>query len=110
VGGLLVFIGAKPGTEWPAGQLAEDRNGFLPTRSDIPAAGLENEHLAPLFLGASQPSVFAVGDVRSGSVKRVAACTAPKCRHDAELRVLAVRLRGAVVLVDHAAEDLPALH
>jgi thioredoxin reductase (NADPH) len=73
VTGLFVFIGAKPGTEWLAGQLAEDRHGFLLTGNDIPAAQLEDKNLAPLFLETSRPGIFAVGDVRSGSVKRVAA-------------------------------------
>jgi thioredoxin reductase (NADPH) len=73
VTGLFVFIGAKPGTGWLAGQLAEDRHGFLLTGSDIPATGLENENLTPLFLETSRPGIFAAGDVRSGSVKRVAA-------------------------------------
>jgi thioredoxin reductase (NADPH) len=73
VTGLFVFIGAKPGTGWLAGQLAEDRHGFLLTGSDIPAARLEDQNLTPLFLETSRPGVFAVGDVRSGSVKRVAA-------------------------------------
>ncbi|WST74029.1 FAD-dependent oxidoreductase [Streptomyces sp. NBC_01136] len=73
VTGLFVFIGAKPGTGWLAGRLAEDRHGFLLTGSDIPAARLEDENLTPLFLETSRPGIFAVGDVRSGSVKRVAA-------------------------------------
>jgi thioredoxin reductase (NADPH) len=73
VTGLFVFIGAKPGTGWLAGQLAEDRHGFLLTGSDIPATRLENENLTPLFLETSRPGIFAIGDVRSGSVKRVAA-------------------------------------
>lgn len=73
VTGLFVFIGAKPGTGWLAGQLAEDRHGFLLTGSDIPATRLEDENLTPLFLETSKPGIFAVGDVRSGSVKRVAA-------------------------------------
>jgi thioredoxin reductase (NADPH) len=73
VTGLFVFIGARPGTGWLAGQLAQDRHGFLLTGSDIPAARLENENLTPLFLETSRPGIFAVGDVRSGSVKRVAA-------------------------------------
>jgi thioredoxin reductase (NADPH) len=72
VTGLFVFIGAKPGTGWLAGQLAEDRHGFLLTGSDIPATRLENENLTPLFLETSRPGIFAIGDVRSGSVKRVA--------------------------------------
>jgi len=73
VTGLFVFIGAKPGTGWLAGQLAEDRHGFLLTGTDIPATRLENENLTPLFLETSRPGIFAIGDVRSGSVKRVAA-------------------------------------
>jgi thioredoxin reductase (NADPH) len=73
VTGLFVFIGAKPGTEWLAGQLAQDRHGFLLTGTDIPATQLENKNLPPLFLETSRSGIFAVGDVRSGSVKRVAA-------------------------------------
>jgi hypothetical protein len=37
-------------------------------------------------------------------------CTAPKCRHRSDLQVSVTRLRGAVVLVDHTAEHLAALH
>ena len=73
VSGLFVFIGAKPGTGWLAGQLAQDRHGFLLTGSDILAARRPDETVAPLFLETSRPGIFAVGDVRSGSVKRVAA-------------------------------------
>ncbi|MEU7863667.1 FAD-dependent oxidoreductase [Nonomuraea sp. NPDC049141] len=73
VAGLFIFIGAQPGTGWLAGQLAEDRHGFLLTGSNIPAARLEHEGQTPLFLETSRPGIFAVGDVRSGSVKRVAA-------------------------------------
>ena len=40
-GGLFVFIGAKPSTEWLAGQLADDEHGFLLTGKDIPAAQLD---------------------------------------------------------------------
>jgi thioredoxin reductase (NADPH) len=71
--GLFVFIGAKPGTGWLAGQLAEDSHGFLLTGADIPVARLDDENINPLFLETSRPGIFAVGDVRSGSVKRAAA-------------------------------------
>ena len=71
--GLFVFIGAKPRTGWLAGQLAEDSHGFLLTGTDIPASGPGGETTTPLFLETSRPGIFAVGDVRSGSVKRVAA-------------------------------------
>ena len=72
VRGLFVFIGAQPATGWLAGQLAEDAHGFLLTGSNIPQARLEDKDQAPLFLETSRPGVFAVGDVRSGSVKRAA--------------------------------------
>jgi thioredoxin reductase (NADPH) len=70
---LFVFIGASPHTEWLQGQLATDDAGFLFTGRDV-----QGEHLVefdgqqPLFLETSRPGVFAVGDVHSGSIKRVA--------------------------------------
>jgi thioredoxin reductase (NADPH) len=73
VGGLFIFIGAKPGTGWLADQLAVDEHGFLLTGTDVPAARLESPDLTPLYLETSRLGIFAVGDVRSGSVKRVAA-------------------------------------
>ena len=73
VRGLFVFIGAKPRTGWLAGQLAEDSHGFLRTGADIPVAELVGETTTPLFLETSRAGIFAVGDVRSGSVKRAAA-------------------------------------
>jgi thioredoxin reductase (NADPH) len=72
VRGLFVFIGAQPSTQWLAGQLAEDNRGFLLTGTNIPEAQLEDRNRLPLFLETSRPGVFAVGDVRSGSVKRAA--------------------------------------
>ena len=72
VRGLFVFIGAQPATGWLAGQLAEDARGFLLTGSNIPEAQLDDACRTPLFLETSRPGIFAVGDVRSGSVKRAA--------------------------------------
>jgi hypothetical protein len=72
VRGLFVFIGAKPSTGWLAGQLAEDTRGFLLTGTNIPEARLDDTGRMPLFLETSRPGVVAVGDVRSGSVKRTA--------------------------------------
>jgi thioredoxin reductase (NADPH) len=71
--GLFVFIGAKPRTEWLGGQLAEDSHGFLLTGGNIPAGRFEDQSLTPMFLETSRPGIFAVGDVRSASVKRAAA-------------------------------------
>jgi len=72
VRGLFVFVGAQPATGWLAGQLAEDSCGFLLTGSYIPEAQLGDAGRTPLFLETSRPGVFAVGDVRSGSIKRAA--------------------------------------
>jgi thioredoxin reductase (NADPH) len=72
VGGLFVFIGAKPGTDWLDGQLATDADGFLLTGPDIPVSRREPGGPTPLFLETSRPGIFGVGDVRSGSIKRVA--------------------------------------
>jgi thioredoxin reductase (NADPH) len=72
VGGLFVFIGATPSTEWLNGQLAMDEDGFVLTGADIPVAQLESVDHMPLILETSRPGIFCVGDVRSRSVKRVA--------------------------------------
>lgn len=72
VRGLFVFIGAQPATGWLAGQIAEDNCGFLLTGTSIPEAQLDDTGQMPLFLETSRPGIFAVGDVRSGSVKRAA--------------------------------------
>jgi thioredoxin reductase (NADPH) len=72
VRGLFVFIGAKPSTDWLAGQLATDSHGFLLAGTSIPLTSLDRPDQAPLFLETSRPGVFCVGDVRSGSVKRCA--------------------------------------
>ncbi len=72
VRGLFVFIGAEPSTQWLAGQLAEDTRGFLLTGTNIPEPQLDDAGRTPLFLETSRPGVFAVGDVRSGSIKRTA--------------------------------------
>jgi len=72
---LFVMIGADPHTEWLPSEIARDDNGFVLTGPDILGAGLPEpwplERL-PLALETSLPGVFAAGDVRADSVKRVA--------------------------------------
>jgi thioredoxin reductase (NADPH) len=70
---LFVFIGASPHTEWLEGQLATDDAGFLLTGRDVRGEDLADYNGdRPLFLETSRPGIFAVGDVHSGSIKRVA--------------------------------------
>lgn len=76
VGGLFVFIGADPCTEWLDGALAKDDDGFLLTGVDLEVTHLGGTSGAvgrpALPLETSLPGVFTVGDGRSGSIKRVA--------------------------------------
>lgn len=70
-GGVFVFIGAEPRTDWLEGVVARDARGFLLTGADVPASRWPEER-DPYLLETCVPGVFAVGDVRASSVKRVA--------------------------------------
>ncbi len=69
---LFFFIGAKPYTVWLEGTLVLDRHGFVVVGSDLQQDGSWQLDRDPYLFEASIPGVFAVGDIRSGSVKRVA--------------------------------------
>jgi len=70
---LFVFIGADPHTDWLRGHVAMDEHCFLLTGRDLQGDQLDaHTDRRPLFLETSRPGIFAVGDVHSGSVKRVA--------------------------------------
>ena len=73
---LFVFIGAEPNTDWLAGVVERDERGFILTGNDLCRDGkrprgwpLDRD---PYLPETSVPGIFAVGDVRHGSVKRVA--------------------------------------
>jgi thioredoxin reductase (NADPH) len=68
---LFVFIGADPRTGWLTDEVMLDNKGFVLTGAELAAATGTGDAL-PLALETSAPGVFAVGDVRSGSIKRVA--------------------------------------
>jgi thioredoxin reductase (NADPH) len=64
--GLFVMIGAEPHTDWLDGTVERDREGFILTGEDLGPG-----ELAPVLLESSVPGVFAAGDVRHASIKRV---------------------------------------
>ncbi|CAB4764463.1 unannotated protein [freshwater metagenome] len=70
--GLFLLLGAEPHCEWLPADVARDDRGFVLTGRDVP-----RDHwvdgLPPAELATTVPGVFAVGDIRAGSMKRVAA-------------------------------------
>jgi thioredoxin reductase (NADPH) len=70
---LFVMIGAVPHTDWLPDSIARDRHGYVLTGRDLPGSDSGGDTgTPPLALETSLPGVFAAGDVRAGSVKRVA--------------------------------------
>jgi len=73
---MFIFIGALPQTEWLAGLIERDERGFILTGPDLIRDGKHpkgwNLDRDPFLLETNVPGIFAVGDVRHGSVKRVA--------------------------------------
>ena len=88
---LFLFIGAEPNTDWLAGSgVALDAKGFVLTGAD---AGGDRRPLE-----TSRPGVFAIGDVRAGSVKRVAAAVGEGAQVVAALHAyLAASARQTVI-------------
>jgi thioredoxin reductase (NADPH) len=69
---VFVFIGAVPFVTWLPEVIERDRNGFVKTGPQVLESGAWPLRRPPLFLETSCPGVFAAGDVRLGSTKRVA--------------------------------------
>jgi thioredoxin reductase (NADPH) len=69
--GVFVMIGARPHTDWIPASIARDPRGFLLTGPDVPEETWPLDR-PPLMLETCMPGVFAAGDVRHRSVKRVA--------------------------------------
>lgn len=69
--GLFLMIGAHPHTDWLPAEVSRDQRGFILTGADVSDSAWPLER-SPFTLETSMPSVFAAGDARHGSVKRVA--------------------------------------
>ncbi len=75
-GAMFIFIGAQPRTDWLGGAIARDPRGFVVTGADLVRDGQRPAGWTlprdPYHLESSLPGVFAAGDVRADSLKRVA--------------------------------------
>ena len=69
---LFLMIGAVPNTQWLQGCLQLDEKGFIRTGAEVHSSERWPPERPPMMLETSVPGVFAAGDVRSGSIKRVA--------------------------------------
>ena len=74
VGGLFLLLGAEPHCDWIPPAVCRDDNGFVLTGRDIPKDRWV-DGLPPANLETTVPGIFAAGDVRGGSMKRVAAAS-----------------------------------
>ena len=71
VRGLFLLLGAEPHCEWLPDEVARDPNGYVLTGRDVPQDGWR-DGVPPANLATTVPGIFAAGDIRSGSMKRVA--------------------------------------
>jgi thioredoxin reductase (NADPH) len=72
--GLMLLLGADPCSEWLPEGVARDDKDFVLTGRDVPPE-LWHDELPPAALATTMPGVFAVGDIRQASMKRVAAAS-----------------------------------
>lgn len=73
-GGLFLLIGAAPHCDWLPADVQRDEHGFVLTGRDVPTECWV-DGLPPENLGTCVPGIFAAGDIRSGSMKRVASAS-----------------------------------
>jgi thioredoxin reductase (NADPH) len=72
--GLFLLLGAEPRSDWLPGAVARDPRGFVLTGRDVPQETWA-EGLPPEPLATTVPGIFAAGDIRAGSMKRVASAS-----------------------------------
>ncbi|OLP46705.1 FAD-dependent oxidoreductase [Rhizobium oryziradicis] len=93
---MFLFIGADPNTDWVRDQIRTDDKGFILTGQPFPS----NNAVArqPLPLETSLPNVFAIGDVRAGSTKRVAAAVGEGAAVVAQIHTVLSLMKAGVAL------------
>ncbi len=74
VRGLFLLLGAEPHCEWLPEEVARDSNGYVLTGRDVPQEAW-GDGVPPANLATTVPGIFAAGDIRSGSMKRVASAS-----------------------------------
>lgn len=72
--GLFLLLGAEPRCDWLPASVARDERGFVLTGRDVPKEQW-SDGLPPENLATTVPGIFAAGDIRSGSMKRVASAS-----------------------------------
>ncbi|MGA6967071.1 MAG: FAD-dependent oxidoreductase [Xanthobacteraceae bacterium] len=97
---LFLFVGAEPATSWLQGCVALDAKGFVQTGADVRCQNgrPNNPTSQPLSLQSNVAGIFAVGDVRSGSVKRVGGAIGEGAAVVAQLHSFLTTTRDRVVL------------
>jgi thioredoxin reductase (NADPH) len=104
---LFLFIGADPATNWLQGCVSLDPKGFVQTGASAQGGNGESSPIGQsLSLQSSTAGVFAVGDVRSGSVKRVGAAIGEGAQVVAQLHSYLASIRGARAEARHEAQVL----
>jgi thioredoxin reductase (NADPH) len=72
--GLFLLLGAEPRCDWLPPQLARDKHSFVLTGRDVPRDQWA-DGVPPANLATTVPGIFAAGDIRAGSMKRVASAS-----------------------------------
>ncbi len=86
IAALFSFIGEEPRTDWLPPEIEKDAQGFVRTGAGGPRAPSWDRRREPFLLETSRPGVFAAGDVRAGSIKRVASAVGEGDDHQARSR------------------------
>lgn len=103
--GLFIMIGAVPRTDWLPSEIARDAQGFVLTGDDGPRVDEPDRLRLPFE--TTLPGVFALGDVRSGSVKRIAAAVGDGSAAVQQVHRYLTRLASAPVTERERSTDEP---